>query len=47
MAVYDVSTIVHCDESIILLLNCPIGSVFEKTIIPSEFQPVFDFTVEE
>lgn len=39
--------IAHCDESIILLLNCPIGSVFEKTIIPSEFQPVFDFTVEE
>ena len=47
MAVYDVSTIVHCDESIILLLNCPIGSVFEKTIMPSEFQPVFYFTVEE
>jgi len=39
--------IAHCDESIILLLNCPRGSVFEKTIIPSEFHPVFDFTVEE
>ena len=29
------------------LFRCLAGGVFEKTIIPSEFQPVFDFTVEE
>jgi hypothetical protein len=45
--VYDVNTIANYDQSIIPLLESPIGSVFERPAPGREFVPVGDWKIPE
>ncbi|WP_211197904.1 DUF2185 domain-containing protein [Permianibacter fluminis] len=44
--IYDVNTIANYDQSIISLLDSPIGCAFEKSEGSDQFQPVSDWNVE-
>lgn len=45
--VYDLNTIANYDQSIIPLLESPVGSVFERPAAGAQFVPVHDWKIPE